>query len=59
MCEVDSGWAVCGEGWEPRLNGVGGEDVAAREGDVASDGWDCFMARSAADGEKSADSCAE
>ena len=50
---------TCGEGWELRLCGVGGEDVAAREGDAECDGWDCFMASSAAEGENSVEAWEE
>jgi hypothetical protein len=34
--EVDSGLAACGEGWELRMYGVGGEEVVALDVD-----WDC------------------
>ena len=52
MWEVDAGRAACGEGWELRAYGVGGEEVTARGGDRECEG-DWFMARSTADGEKS------
>lgn len=40
------------------MYGVGGEEVAAREGDFEC-GWDCFIASSAAEGENSGPTCVE